>query len=61
MIVIKGDLCDGCGICTEACPQEALSILKKKAVVNPGSCQECCTCIDVCPHGAMEIEDDKRG
>ena len=57
MIVIDKQLCNGCRMCIEACPEEALGLVQKKAVVNDGACAQCGTCIDVCPENAIEMQN----
>jgi len=49
------DWCQGCGRCLEACPQGALDIVGKMAVVNAGACVLCGYCGRVCPHFCLKI------
>ena len=57
MIVIDKERCNGCRMCVDACPEEALGLVQKKAVVNHAACAQCGTCIDVCPENAIEMQD----
>lgn len=48
------DWCQGCGLCLEACPQNALH-LEKIAVVDDQICVLCGYCGRVCPHFCLKI------
>lgn len=47
--------CLGCGTCAEACPNNALSIIDGKAVVNKTLCLLCGYCNPVCPEFAIRL------
>lgn len=51
-VTINADECIACGVCVDACPQEALSVADV-CTVNADSCIDCGTCIDECPVGAI--------
>jgi len=55
MVHVTKDECTGCGMCVEACPQEAVGLNNKVAVVIEASCIECGTCVDLCPDGAIQF------
>jgi Fe-S-cluster-containing hydrogenase component 2 len=55
MIMISEEKCNGCGMCRDSCPQEALAVSKKKAVLIEAKCIECGTCVDICPEWAMQF------
>ena len=53
MLRVRSDLCRGCGICIESCPQEAISIVSDIAYIIQNQCNQCRRCVDVCPQGAI--------
>ena len=54
-IYIDPELCRGCGVCVSVCPQDALSILNDKAVLDVLMCDACNLCISNCPEGAISV------
>ncbi|MEM2883118.1 MAG: hydrogenase iron-sulfur subunit, partial [Nitrososphaerales archaeon] len=52
------DLCDGCGVCLQYCPKNALSISNGKATINPVSCIGCGICVPVCPKQAIDLKNN---
>jgi Fe-S-cluster-containing dehydrogenase component len=49
-VLFKKDLCDGCGMCADACLIGAISLdLDKKAV----KCKHCGACVAFCPHDVL--------
>jgi 6-hydroxynicotinate reductase len=48
--------CKGCGTCVLDCPQGAIKLTKKKAVIGE-RCSECGACAKVCPEDALFPED----
>ncbi|MFX0003240.1 MAG: indolepyruvate ferredoxin oxidoreductase subunit alpha [Candidatus Hodarchaeota archaeon] len=55
---IKEDLCNGCERCIIICPTNAISLVKKKAVINRDLCVECNVCYRdaECPVNAIRPE-----
>jgi ferredoxin len=53
MLVIRRDLCRGCGLCVENCPMGAISTRWEQAVIDQSRCNHCRLCLDVCPQGAI--------
>jgi coenzyme F420-reducing hydrogenase delta subunit/Pyruvate/2-oxoacid:ferredoxin oxidoreductase delta subunit len=53
-IEINSENCSRCGICTVACPFDALSVEEEKIVLDIEKCQICGVCYGLCPAGAIE-------
>ncbi len=49
MLRVIRDLCRGCGLCVESCPQQAISIVSTTAHINQDRCNQCRLCLEVCP------------
>ncbi len=47
--------CLGFGSCAKACPQRAIRIIDKKAVVDESLCIACGKCLRTCPHKLIEL------
>ena len=53
MLRVRSDLCRGCGICIESCPQQAISIVSGTAYIIQERCDRCRRCVETCPQGAI--------
>ena len=60
MIDIDPEICDGCGVCVNTCPNDAIGLLSGKACVDQELCLECEACIDICPQGAILSVEQAR-
>lgn len=58
--VLETDECIGCGICVDACEQEALEIVGGVVELsNEDACIGCGDCVEECPMGCIpEIVED---
>jgi Fe-S-cluster-containing hydrogenase component 2 len=64
IIKIDEELCDGCGNCVPACPEQALQIIdtpkgKKARLVKELYCDGLGACLGNCPTGALTIEEEE--
>ena len=51
---VDAALCQGCGLCEDACQFEALKV-EDKAIVNALRCTGCGVCVLACPEGALAL------
>lgn len=58
IIMINEDLCNGCGICAEACHEDAIGIENGKAVLlRDDYCDGLGDCLPTCPTSAISFEE----
>ena len=57
-VTVKQELCRGCGICMRVCPNDAINLENRKAIIDQSKCSSCQLCIDACPLGAIKIEEE---
>jgi len=53
MLQVRKDLCRGCGLCAQNCPQQAISLPWGQAEIDQSKCNLCRQCLEVCPQGAI--------
>ncbi|MFX0097119.1 MAG: 4Fe-4S binding protein [Candidatus Hodarchaeota archaeon] len=54
---VNPDLCDGCHICLEICPSNAITLTVGKASISPFLCIGCGACIPECPGEAINLKN----
>ena len=58
MPFVKTGLCDGCGVCIQECPVEAIYMENQRAVIDLEKCIKCGTCLSVCPCEAIRPDSE---
>ncbi|MDV4342391.1 4Fe-4S binding protein [Methanoculleus sp. YWC-01] len=69
-LILNAETCTGCGICVDACPEEAIVLgpvgaTRRGAIdyaepvdVDPEKCSYCGVCVIMCPFNAMTLKVD---
>ena len=56
---IQAEKCpEGCRVCVDVCPTEAIRLEARGPQVNLGRCLFCPDCSDACPEGAIKYTQD---
>lgn len=53
--------CTACGTCVKACPQQAITIVDRLAVVDDERCIYCYCCHELCPEAAIDLTFSRLG
>ncbi|MFZ5595535.1 MAG: DUF362 domain-containing protein [Bacillota bacterium] len=53
MAAVIDRLCQGCGICAQVCPMDAIKLVSAVAVIDTEKCDDCEECVFACPNGAI--------
>ena len=54
-------VCTACGVCVRGCPEDAIRIVDKLAVVDDAKCIRCYCCHELCPEAAIDLRFTGRG
>lgn len=55
VIFFNAEKCTGCGMCIEACPENAIRIVDDKSATDRGRCKGSGKCAEVCPNEARSL------
>ena len=50
------EFCNGCRECIKICPEEAITIIDEKAVINDLACTGCGLCVPICSENAIDMQ-----
>ena len=53
MMYVDDRKCNGCGVCAESCPRQAISLVDGLARIDGAVCDQCGRCLDLCPTAAI--------
>jgi len=53
--------CRGCGVCVDACPNRAISMVSGRARINRHRCIRCYCCHELCPYGGIVLSPSRTG
>jgi electron transfer flavoprotein alpha subunit len=59
-IRVVEDKCNGCGLCAKSCPQAAIQVTNKMAIIDLELCNYCGSCVSACNFKAIAIEIEKQ-
>ena len=58
--VIDQELCIGCGICRDVCPDDAVKINEERYEINYDYCKGCGICAHECTAVAIEMVQEEK-
>jgi pyruvate ferredoxin oxidoreductase gamma subunit len=53
--VVDPQVCNGCGVCIEFCPDSSLTVVDKQAIIDYVFCKGCGICAQICARGAIQM------
>ncbi len=52
--------CNQCGLCAEACPEDAIQMVADVYRVDEDACIACMACVEACPRDVMMVHPDRE-
>ena len=52
-LTLRPDLCNECGACVPACPQDAVRVGASYILIDWKACDLCCACVEACDRSAI--------
>ena len=56
--VYRIHVCDQCGRCAEACPEDAIVLENGRYVLHEEDCIGCGECVEACPNEVLRLDPD---
>ena len=61
-VFVDHDVCEGNGLCAEACPVEVYDLVEMRGQIKAqptraNDCIMCMACVDICPTGAIKVKE----
>ncbi|MBW6451636.1 MAG: 4Fe-4S binding protein [DPANN group archaeon] len=57
---VNMDICTGCGICKQFCPDGCIVIENKKCIIDYDYCKGCLICENVCPFKSITSKREDK-
>jgi ferredoxin len=56
LVAFNRETCEGCGVCLERCPMEAIRQVDGQITVDSDRCIGCGLCVSTCPSGSLSLK-----
>ncbi|MFO7892054.1 MAG: 4Fe-4S binding protein [bacterium] len=56
---IDKESCNGCGICVDECPADAIAMDEEQVVIDMAECIRCGVCHSICPQDSVKHDSEK--
>jgi len=58
--IVDRNVCIGCKLCQQVCPDSCIQIVRKKSVINLDYCKGCGICARACPVKAITMVKEEK-